>query len=190
MSVFIPLVRIFMPEEYPSRDLQYVLNRYKLKSGMRALDLGCGEGTDSLLLLEKGFNVTAVDKKTPKDKQLLFHSQFTFHKSLIEDFEFDKYDLVNAQWVLPFIDESDFEEVVMKIKTSLNKGGFFIGQFFGLEDEWKKSRKDVVFISNQRSLKLLSGLEIVKFAEVKLKGFTYNKSPKYWHYFEFIVRKL
>jgi SAM-dependent methyltransferase len=44
----------------PSRELQRVLSERQL-SPCRALELGCGTGTNAVFLAELGFNVTAVD---------------------------------------------------------------------------------------------------------------------------------
>jgi len=44
----------------PSRELQRVLSEHRIASG-RALELGCGSGTNAVFLAEQGFDVTAVD---------------------------------------------------------------------------------------------------------------------------------
>lgn len=44
----------------PSLELQRVLSRIKILPG-RALDIGCGTGTNSVWLAEQGFDVTGID---------------------------------------------------------------------------------------------------------------------------------
>jgi methyl halide transferase len=44
----------------PSKELQRVLTEHTLTAG-RALELGCGTGTNAVFLAQRGFDVTAVD---------------------------------------------------------------------------------------------------------------------------------
>lgn len=45
----------------PTPDVINFINDYKINKQDRILDLGCGEGRDAIYLLEKGYNVLAVD---------------------------------------------------------------------------------------------------------------------------------
>src|SRR5690242_18599651 len=73
----------------------------------RALDLGAGAGRDTRYLLEQGFTVTAVDADPhaaaylatlPQDRLRVVQASFA-------DFEFvpASYDLISAQFALPFV---------------------------------------------------------------------------------------
>ena len=44
----------------PSKELQRILTEQEISDG-RALELGCGTGTNAVFLAEQGFDVTAVD---------------------------------------------------------------------------------------------------------------------------------
>jgi len=70
----------------------------------RALDLGAGAGRDTRYLLQQGFHVTAVDndpqavamlRSFPEEKLQVVQAAF-------EDVAFETYDLINAQFALPF----------------------------------------------------------------------------------------
>lgn len=47
----------------PSSELQRVLRQYEVTAG-RAIELGCGTGTNAIWLAQQGFSVTAVDIAT------------------------------------------------------------------------------------------------------------------------------
>ena len=99
-----------------------------------------------------------------------------------------KYDLVTAQYSLPFIDPNIFNEVFLKILYSIKKGGVFVGQFFGPEDEWSKNEK-MTFLSLEETVNLFSGFEILKSNEVKSRGKTAVGNEKYWHIIEIVAKK-
>ena len=72
-----------------------------------ALDLGCGAGRDTRYLLSQGWRVTAVDRERTGLAMLekLRNERLRTVQSAIEDFEFEpeSYDLVSAQFSLPFV---------------------------------------------------------------------------------------
>jgi len=78
-----------------------------------ALDLGCGAGRDTKYLLEQGFHVTAVDND-PHAIALLAHlprHNLRLVQSSFQDFAYETYDLINAQFALPFNPRESFDEV-------------------------------------------------------------------------------
>lgn len=163
-----------------------------------ALDLGSGALNDSRFLLSQGFaQVIAVDNAINETQafelldvsdELLSH--FKFINSTIEDFVFPEaeYDLVNVQFVLPFIDQEKLSGVLEKIKKSLKPGGIFVGQFFGIRDSWG-GFSQVNVLTEEEARNSLAGLEIIYFEEEEKDGETAAKTSKHWHIFNFIVRK-
>src|SRR6266849_5994068 len=102
----------------------------------RALDLGAGAGRDTRYLLEQGFRVTAVDAD-PRAVALLSalpQARLSVVQSSFEDFAFAIYDLISAQFALPFIPRGRFADVFARLKAALAPGGVFAGQFFGVHD--------------------------------------------------------
>jgi len=51
----------FWEEPLPTESLVRFLRSFHRTKGLRAVDMGCGEGRDSIFLVKKGFNVTAID---------------------------------------------------------------------------------------------------------------------------------
>lgn len=167
--------------------LQYV----KIKNN--ALDVGSGSLNDSRFLIREGFAfVNAIDQapvaqeistSLPKDK-------FRYIISKIEDIELfpETYDLITAQFSLPFISPDLFEVTFAKLLSSLKKEGIFSGQFFGINDGWK-DYTGMTFLSKEKALELLTGLELLHFRETEKEDKTAAGNSKHWHIFDFIVKK-
>ncbi len=156
-----------------------------------ALDLGCGAGRDTRYLLERGFSVTAVDREAaslatladlPTDHLRLVQSSF-------EDFTFGRYDLINAHFALPFTRKEAFATVFARLKAALKPGGFFAGQFFGVNDTWNVPDNYMTFFTREEAQSQLEGLEIVEFEEEDQDGATADGTQKHWHVFHIVAHK-
>jgi tellurite methyltransferase len=161
--------------------------------GERALDLGCGAGRDTRYLLEQGFQVTAVDSDAnamailatfPQEKLRTVQSSFV-------DFAFENYDLINAHFCLPFLPREQFYAVFGKVREALNPEGIFVGQFFGIHDQWNTGERAaaMTFLTREEALQALEGLEVIEFEEEDIDSVVADGSPKHWHVFHIIARK-
>ena len=155
-----------------------------------ALDLGCGAGRDTRFLLEQGFAVIAVDSDPhaialladfPQDRLRAVQSSF-------EDFEFETYDMVNAHFALPFAPEDRFHEVFARIKHALNADGIFVGQFFGVNDEWNTPGNQMTFLTREQAEAELKDLRILEFREEDVDSHVADGTPKHWHVFHIIAQ--
>ena len=159
----------------------------------RALDLGCGAGRDTRYLLEQGFSVTAVDADAnamtilatfPQERLLAVQSSFV-------DFVFESYDLINAHYSLPFLARERFFPVFGKVRNALNSEGIFVGQFFGIHDQWNTPERAsaMTFLSREEAMQALEGLIVIEFDEEDIDSVVADGSPKHWHVFHIIARK-
>ena len=159
----------------------------------RALDLGCGAGRDTRYLLEQGFSVTAVDADAnamtilatfPQERLLAVQSSFV-------DFVFESYDLINAHYSLPFLAREQFFPVFGKVRNALNSEGIFVGQFFGIHDQWNTPERAaaMTFLSREEAMQALEGLNVIEFDEEDIDSVVADGSPKHWHVFHIIARK-
>jgi tellurite methyltransferase len=160
----------------------------------RALDLGCGAGRDTRYLLQQGFLVTAVDADAnamailatfPQERLRAVQSSFV-------DFAFEHYDLINAHFSLPFLPREQFYAVFEKVRQALNPGGIFVGQFFGVHDQWNTPERagTITFLTREEALQALEGLEVIEFEEEDVDSVIADGSPKHWHVFHIIARSL
>lgn len=159
----------------------------------KALDAGAGDLTESQYLLEQGFSVVAVDSsQTSEDLARGIKSNaFRFVRSELETFEFPKeeFDLVTAQLVLPFVKPGHSERVFANIVALLKKGGVFVGQLFGPNDEWNTAGSDMSFHDREQISQMLEGLKIEKLLEEEADRKTAAGKQKHWHVFEVIAVK-
>lgn len=162
-------------------------------TGRRALDIGAGDMTESIFLLEKGYEVTALDN-SPASQDIarkLHLSGLDFEKTEFEKFDYvpQSYDLISAQFALPFTTVDAFNELFPKILRSLRNGGMFVGNFFGVNDQWNTPESTMTFHTREDLEHLLSGLRIVKLAESEEDKETAAGVVKHWHVFDVIATK-
>ncbi len=97
----------------------------------KALDVGCGEGRNTLFLAQNGYTVDAVDSsQTAIEKLQLLAEEYSVRPSItltvadIKTIDFpQKYDLAVISYVFPFLKRSDIVMVLQKVKDSLTLGG-------------------------------------------------------------------
>jgi tellurite methyltransferase len=138
----------------------------------RALDLGYGAGRDTRYLLQQGFQVTAVDKEPRTITQLadLPQQNLRLVESSFQDFSFETYDLVNAHFALPFNPNDSFDEVFAQVMTSIRPGGIFVGQSFGIHDEWNKPGSIMTFHTREQAEALFTAMNVIEFKEEDVDG--------------------
>jgi SAM-dependent methyltransferase len=164
-----------------------------LPAGGRALDLGAGAGRDTRYLLTHGFEVTAVDADTASIPRLeaLQNGHLRVVHSTFEAFAFEPqtYDLISAQFSLPFVPEPAFSAVFARLKAALRPGGIFAGQFFGMHDQWNTPGRQMTFVTREQADALVGGLDVLELREEEHDGQTADGSPKHWHAFHTLARR-
>ena len=159
-----------------------------------AIELGCGAGRDTIYLIKKGWNVLAIDREDVSnfiieklnDEEL---NRFRFQKQNFEKLELENNDLIVANFSIPFCCKSNFEELWNKITYSMLRSGYFVGNFFGLNDEWAKIKNDMTFLSKEDVLSLFNDFEIISFKEIEKDMKTGLGKMKHWHIFDVIAKK-
>lgn len=126
-------------KDRPPRELLVEAVRYVENKG-KALDIGAGALMDTKHLLAEGFaEVTAIDADEAFPELaggIDDHRLVAINDSILNlKSEPETYDLVNAQRVLPYLSNSDFELAMQHILPALRIGGVFTGLFFGDRDE-------------------------------------------------------
>lgn len=75
------------------------------------------------------------------------------------------------------------------MKTAYYQTGYFVGNFFGVNDEWQQSKDEMTFLNKQQVLELFSKFEIICFKEIEKDGMTGLGKMKHWHIFNVIAKK-
>ena len=172
-----------------------LLEKAVLLSGQRgyALDLGCGAGRDTRYLLAQGWSARAVDSDPNAIALLaeLAQDNLQVVQSSFENFAFEHeaYDLISAQFSLPFIPQASFNRVFTQLKQAIKAGGIFTGQFFGVRDEWNRPKNDMTFLAREQVEELLSDMKVIEFTEEDKMGNTAAGVLKHWHVFHVIAQK-
>ena len=170
-----------MKEREPRQLLLDVLEKYSTGESLHAIDLGCGEGSETVILLARGWHVLAIDGDAGGIKRLIEQTPEGSQNRL------QTVDLIHASYSLPFCDPEHFSELWSKISNALKPGGRFAGQFFGVNDSWAY-REDMMFHAEEQVRSMFTGFEIESFHEQDEDG-EVTTGSKHWHVFTVIAKK-
>jgi trans-aconitate methyltransferase len=156
-----------------------------------ALDLGAGAGRDTAYLLQQGWQVTAVDASPSAIAALktMGHANLQVVPSRMQDFDPGTYDLINAQFSLPFVPRDQHGGTIARLQSALRHGGVMAVTFFGPRDEWNTEGTQLTFHTEAEIRALFDGWEILELEETDEDGQTADGNPKHWHSFQLIARR-
>jgi SAM-dependent methyltransferase len=159
-----------------------------------AVDLGCGEGRDTVELLRRGWRVLAIDgeqegierlcQRTDIDKSNLETKIMRFETLQLPQ----NIDLINASFCLPFCPPQHFPHLWKQVVNSLRSGGRFCGQLFGERDSWA-IEPNLSHHTRQQLETLIRFFVIEMLEEEDHPGQTALGEPKHWHIFHIVARK-
>ena len=158
-----------------------------------AVELGCGDGTGSVELLTRGWEVLSIDahddairrlrERIPADAE----PRSTTMVSSMESADLPATDLVFASFSLPFCPPAAFPGLWHRIRSALRPGGRVAGELFGDRDTWA-SDPSMTFHTEGAARALFDGLEVESFVEEDEDGESFD-GPKHWHVFHVIARR-
>jgi trans-aconitate methyltransferase len=160
-----------------------------------AIDLGCGDGTETLALLMAGWSVLAIDGEPAAIERISsmvpaeFQQRVEAIASRFEDAHLPQTNFVYAGYSLPFCEPQYFAGLWSNITACILPEGRFAGQLFGVRDSWS-NRPYMTFHSAEQAASLFERVfEIEVFHEYEKDGEAFS-GPKHWHIFDIIARKL
>ncbi len=159
-----------------------------------AVDLGCGDGRDTVKLLHEGWRVLAIDGEQKAFDRLLNRLDLNQDWLQTQLMRFEALtlplgvDLINASFCLPFCPPTSFPDLWQAIVTSLNPGGRFCGQLFGDRDSWTIYPNRTHHTRQQVEV-LLQPFEVEWLDEEEHAGVTAIGEEKHWHIFHIVARK-
>ncbi len=159
-----------------------------------AVDLGCGDGRDTVELLRHNWQVIAIDGEPEAIARLRRRSDINrmYLETRVQRFEVltlpPDVDLVNASFCLPFCPPDSFIALWEEITTALKAGGRFCGHLLGDRDSWAAYR-DINFHPRPQLEQLLAPFEMELLDEEEHLGKTALGEEKYWHLYNIVARK-
>ncbi|MGD1856917.1 MAG: class I SAM-dependent methyltransferase [Leptolyngbyaceae cyanobacterium] len=163
-------------------------------SSRTAVDLGCGDGRDTVALLHHKWRVIAIDGEPDAITRLRRRSDInrTYLETRVQRFEEltlpPDVDLVNASFCLPFCSPTSFLVLWDEIVRALRSGGRFCGHLFGERDSWT-AYGDLNFHTRSQIEQLLTPFEIELLDEEEHPGTTALGEEKRWHLYNIVARK-
>lgn len=183
----------------PRETLLFALARFdednlKERKTLRAVDLGCGNGRDTVEMLRRGWKVLAVDAElsaieginariTGENKALLETQVARF-----EGVKLPKSELINSSFALPLVSPVDFPDLWDKILDALVPGGMVSCQLYGDRDSWV-GNPTITFFAKSAIDALLFPLEVEYFREEEEDSTTPRGNSKHWHIYHIVARR-
>ena len=180
------------PLEYFHSAMDYVNG--SVGASRQAIDVGSGGGADTLNMLARGWRVFALDAE-PSSRRLLEErtpSSLRDHLEIAtESFHtasLPPADLSYAQFSLPFAGD-DFDASVRNVLASVKPGGAFVGQLFGVRDDWA-SDPHVASVDRVWIEQVFCDFEELDIDERDLDGpYGTEGATKHWHFFHIRARR-
>ena len=176
----------------PRKNIVHFISNYNVTGN--AIDLGCGSGSDTIFLIKNNWNVLAVDlsnteerirNKLSNDEQ----KRLKFEVQKFEELKLSECDLLISNNSLPFCDKNYFYQMWAEICSNIKNNGYFVGNFFGINDEWNTKNDKRTFLSKEEVMKLFNNFEILEIKEIEKDKPTAEGKMKHWHIIEIIARK-
>jgi hypothetical protein len=159
----------------------------------QAVEIGFGDGTETLTLLRAGWRVLAIDP-TPESAEVLRSrvpavdaEHLTIRTASAESVELPAFDLLYAGYALSFLEPTAFAPFWAGLRARLRPGGFLVVNIFGVRDTWADNPA-MTFVDIDAVRRLLDGLEVIAIDEEDQDGDLFS-GAKHWHLFDVVARR-
>ena len=183
----------------PRETLLFALEKFEIENPdneqpLKAIDLGCGNGRDTVELLRRGWQVLAVDTQQSAIDGLLSRQEVDENvlletiTSRFEKISLPESDLINASFSLPLVSPLDFPDLWDRMLTSLTPGGRISCQLYGDRDSWV-GNPGITCFAHSAIDALLYPLDTEYFREEEEDSETPRGRKKHWHIYHIVVRR-
>ena len=159
----------------------------------RAVEIGFGDGTESLALLRAGWHVMAIDP-TPVAADALRAAvaaadapRLEIVTASAEAAELPAFDLLYAGYALSFIAPGSFPAFWTNVRDRLRPGGFVVVNVFGTRDTWADD-PGMTFVTREDVDRMVEGLDALAIDEEDADGDSFA-GRKHWHVFDIVARR-
>jgi hypothetical protein len=159
----------------------------------QAVEIGFGDGTETMFLLASGWRVLAIDSEPAAAERLRSQVppkaavRLTVQSAPAESVALPPFELLYSGYALPFLKPDSFPTFWAGVRSQLRPGGFIVVNFFGPHDSWV-GREGMSFIDRDTVTQLADGLEVIAIDEEDNDGDSFL-GPKHWHVFDLIARE-
>ena len=182
----------------PRRTLLFALDRFDAEpvslEDRFAIDLGCGNGRDTIEMLRRGWPVLAVDQEPKAIDGLLARPdlpdgcRLETLVSRFEDVSLPPADLIDSGFALPLMPQAVFPDVWARLLHALKPGGRISCQLYGERDSWFGDAT-ISFFTRQEAEAMLATLDVEMFEEEESDSTTPRGKTKHWHIFHIVARR-
>lgn len=155
-----------------------------------AVDIGSGAGNDIRFLLKKGWKIIAFDKDPTSIKMIQNEfgsaSNLTLIQADFSQIKFEKVELINCSYVLPFCEVNYFDKLMTLIQENIKPNGRFSGNFFGNHHEWV----ECTLKTKEEVLEMFKDFEIEYFMETEVDKKSALGVDTHFHNFDLVAKKL
>jgi SAM-dependent methyltransferase len=159
----------------------------------QAVEVGFGDGTETLALLADGWRVLANDATAAAEGVLRARLPADASERLevriapAQDVWLPPFDLLYSGYSLSFLAPDDFARFWARARDALRPGGMLVVNVFGVRDTWA-TETSMTFVDREGVDRLVAGLELLDLREEDADGPAFS-GPKHWHLFDIVARR-
>jgi hypothetical protein len=159
----------------------------------QAVEIGFGDGTETLALLGAGWRVLAIDPTPAAAETLRLQvppgdaGRLEVAVASAETVALPAFDLLYSGYALSYLAPPAFRRCWTMVRGRLRPGGHIVVNVFGQRDTWAED-PDMTFLDLDAVHRLVDGLEVVSIIEEDADGDSFA-GPKHWHVFDVIARR-
>ena len=185
----------------PNPLLKMIFDRVDIPASF--LDLGCGQGRDSIFMLKNGFNVISVDEsyegvdkilEIVKNNQL-FKDRINLFCLDVKDFDIKKneFSIINVYNLFHFMKKEDVLLIIEKIRKGLISGGYIVlSGFLKTNSVSQKKQNDKGFFQEGELKKLFFDFDMIFYEEKVIDdpGHSVCPNPHQHYIVKMVTQKL